>query len=359
METARSPEACAIVAAGSGLSGRNSRWGFESPVRTSPKVRSDPTLPGGVIDPVTVLERYGWMLLLRSRRGRGMSIDEVEPEQGRSDEVEPEQGRSVEVEPEQGRSVEVDPRGPVDEVPAPGIGAGRVEGRWAPPIRELHVNAGGDGGDVRAVEGRQLVGPMQGFGQLWHKTYRVRLEGAAAGPAEVIDVWRSEFGSFWPTNNRFHAPLAGITPGEVALISGTIPGGLTLSTGVLVIYADDESFSYMNPEGHPWAGMITFSASEVDGATEVQVLLLIRAYDPLTEVGMLLFGHRMEDRIWEHTLRAVATRFGAPDVQVETQVVRVDARRQWEHFGNWRRSSPLYALVRPFRRRAVAGPADR
>ena len=228
----------------------------------------------------------------------------------------------------------------------------RREGQWARPVHELHVTGGGNGGDARPVEGRQLVGPMQGFGRLWQKTYRVRLDGAEATPAAVIQAWRSDFGAFWPANSRFHAPLAGITPGEVALISGRMPGGLTLSTGVYVIYSDDTSFSYMNPEGHPWAGMITFSAEEEEGATVAQVQLLIRAYDPLVEIGMTFGGHRMEDKIWIHTLQAVGAHFGIPGAEVDRRVVRLDNKRQWNHFGNWRRSSALYAMTRPFRRKA-------
>lgn len=234
----------------------------------------------------------------------------------------------------------------------PTSGSPSQSGQWAPPVSHLHVNEGGDGGDTRPVEGRALVGPLQGFGRMWQKTYRVRLEGSTATPQEVIAAWKSDFGTFWPDNSRFHAPLAGITPGEVALISGRMPGGLTLSTGVYVIYSDDTSFSYMNPEGHPWAGMITFSAEEEDGATTAQVQLLIRAYDPLVEVGMAFGGHRMEDKIWIHTLRAVAERFGVPDAAVSRQVVRLDRRRQWKHFRNWRRSSALYAATRHFRRAA-------
>ena len=235
-------------------------------------------------------------------------------------------------------------------MPAP---QARHEGQWAQPIRALHVDGDGAGGDLRAVEGRRLVGPLQGFGKLWQKTYRVRLEGVTATPAEIIGVWKADFGSFWPSNTRFHAPLAGITPGEVALISGKGPGGVTLSTGVYVIYSDEVSFSYMNPEGHPWAGMITFSAEE-DGATVAQVQLLIRAYDPLVEIGMALGGHRMEDRIWTHTLGAVAAYAGVPDAEVTKKIVCVDRRRQWHRFGNWRRSSALYPVLRPLRRTATA-----
>jgi hypothetical protein len=229
--------------------------------------------------------------------------------------------------------------------------APHAEGQWAMPVSQLHVNAGGDGGDSRPVEGRALVGPMQGFGKLWQKTYRARLEGATVTPAEVVEAWKADFGSFWPENNRFHAPLAGITPGEVALISGKGPGGVTLSTGVYVIYCDEVSFSYMNPEGHPWAGMITFSADEEDSVTVAQVQLFIRAYDPLVEIGMALGGHRLEDKIWFHTLSAVAARFDVPDAEVTKVIVAVDNKRQWKRFGNWRKSSALYPLIRPFRRR--------
>jgi hypothetical protein len=33
--------------------------------------------------------------------------------------------------------------------------------------------------------------------------------------------------SFWPKRNRFFAPLAGIAPGEVAVVDVSMPGGLS------------------------------------------------------------------------------------------------------------------------------------
>ena len=39
---------------------------------------------------------------------------------------------------------------------------------------------------------------------------------------------------------------------------------MKLSTGVMVLYADDESFTLMTPQGHMFAGWITFSATERD-----------------------------------------------------------------------------------------------
>ena len=60
-----------------------------------------------------------------------------------------------------------------------------------------------------------------------------------------------------------------------------VPGGMTLSTGVRVIYADEESFSFMTPAGHMFAGIITFSAYDDAGDTVIQIQALIRASDPL------------------------------------------------------------------------------
>src|SRR5713226_9128438 len=119
------------------------------------------------------------------------------------------------------------------------------------------------------VEGRLALSPLQGFGQMWQKTYRVRLKGAYVQPT-------------------------GIAPGEVAvinmLIPGTLPVGLPLSTGVLVLYADDDSFTLMTPQGHTFAGWITFSAREEDGYTVAQAQVLLRSYDPIYEFFFRFLG---------------------------------------------------------------------
>jgi hypothetical protein len=226
-------------------------------------------------------------------------------------------------------------------------------GHWA--TNRAHLEVGPvTGADARSVHGRRLSGPIQGFGRLWQKTYSVRLDGVDVEPEQVVAAWRAHYGEFWPDGNRFTAPLAGVEPGEVALISGRA-GGLTLSTGVLVLYADDVSFSFLTPEGHPFAGMITFSASAEQRVTIAQAQLLIRAHDPLVELGMALGGHRKEDRIWQHTLGRLAAHFGV-DAPVETQVVCVDRRRQWRRIGNVRHDAVLRAVAEPLRRRDRNGP---
>ena len=61
-----------------------------------------------------------------------------------------------------------------------------TDGRWAKPVERLHVQDLPSEAINLNVEGRRLAGALQGFGQLWQKTYWARLSGASVSPAEVI-----------------------------------------------------------------------------------------------------------------------------------------------------------------------------
>ncbi len=200
------------------------------------------------------------------------------------------------------------------------------------------------------------MSPLQGFGQLWQKTFRVRLSGTSVKPAEVIRTWKENFPTFWPKWDHFYKPVTGIAPGEVALINmllpGDIPVGLPISTGVLVIYADDESFTFMNPLGHMFAGWITFSAFEADDCTIAQIQLLVRCNDPAYELGFRLGFTKSENRFWQYTLKSVASHFGANE-PVQTRVVCVDRSVQWSQFWNiWQNAAihtVMYRMLTPLR----------
>jgi len=222
---------------------------------------------------------------------------------------------------------------------------------WAPPSAALRVGEMPAGAINLNVAGRRLVGPVQGFGQLWQKTYRLRL-GDSIAPADVIREWKANYASYWPKGNRFYAPIRGLQPGDVAVINAASLGGVQLSTGIRVIYADDESFSFMNAEGHPAAGMITFSAVRDDAGVWAQVQALIRANDPFYDLLLPLYGHRAEDEMWTKTLGALAAHFGVP-AAVTVERVLVDRRRNWSQAKNiWQSAairSGLYMAGLPVR----------
>jgi hypothetical protein len=189
------------------------------------------------------------------------------------------------------------------------------------------------------VEGHRPVGPLQGFGKMWQKTFTVHLEGASASPVEVVETWRERFPEISGFGEDFRVPLGGLVPGAVALLAGGL-------TGVMVLYSDEESFTYMTPEGHPFSGWITFSAyGDEDATTVAQAQLLIRANDPLWEAMMVLGFNRVENILWQRTLRNLAAHFGA-NGKVETRVICVDPKRQWRHYKNIRHNVLIRSALR-------------
>lgn len=230
----------------------------------------------------------------------------------------------------------------------------RDAGNWAAQGTDLHL------GEVPAhainlnVEGRSVSGPVQGFGKLWQKTYKVTLTGAEVTPAEVIAGWKAHFPEFWPAKNHFYGNMGGINPGDVALINMALPGRMKLSTGILVLYADDESFTFMTPQGHMLAGWITFSAHTLGDVTVAQAQVLMRSSDPIYEMGLAFGGHRKEDNFWKHTLTSLAAHFGVV-AEVDVQRACVDRKRQWRRAGNIKHNAAIrsttYLLGTPFRRR--------
>jgi hypothetical protein len=189
---------------------------------------------------------------------------------------------------------------------------------------------------------------------MWQKTFRVRLVGADVGPRELVALWKEGFSTFWPKGATFYAPLAGIRPGEVALLDiAPVPGSpVRLSTGVMVIYVDDESFAFMTPEGHALSAWITFSAYRDGDVTVAQAQALERPSDPFDELAYMLGGNRLNDKFWTQTLEALARSVGVLEPSVETQKICVDRSRQWRFVRNLRHSATIGSLTG-----AVTAPA--
>ena len=141
----------------------------------------------------------------------------------------------------------------------------RDAANWARPVDKLAVEGERPGALNLNVAGKGLTGPLQGFGALWQKTYRLPLTGVETTPAEVMAYWKAHLPELMPDDSRFYPSMTGVKPGEVVLINATLPSmfgapPMPVSTGVLILYADDESFSVMTPDGHPESGFNTFSA---------------------------------------------------------------------------------------------------
>jgi hypothetical protein len=235
----------------------------------------------------------------------------------------------------------------------------RREGEWAKPVHKLKVSDVPTGAVNLNVEGRQVLSPLQGFGALWQKTFRVRLPGITLTPAQVMQAWKAEFPKFQPPENKFYPPLGGLKPGEVIFISGKVPpfpGGppiMPMSSGVMVLYVDDECFTIMTPEGFPEAGWNTFSTYGDEGVVVAQVQSMSRATDPLYEFYHRYLGSsEQQDAVWTHVLTALAAHVGVQG-QVQVHKICLDPNVQWSEAKNIFQSAAIrtvfYLLGAPFR----------
>ena len=94
---------------------------------------------------------------------------------------------------------------------------------WARPVERLTASEGHIN-----VTGRRPTAPIHGFGRMWQKTYRTSLAGTSLTPQDVVTTWKARFPDFWPSGNRFFAPLAGIA--------------LTTDTSTLTSIANDYAY---------------------------------------------------------------------------------------------------------------------
>jgi len=120
-----------------------------------------------------------------------------------------------------------------------------------------------------------------------------------------------------------------------------------------VLYADDESFTFMTPEGHTLSAWITFSAYRDGDVTVAQAQALERTSDPFDELAYMFGANRMNNRFWRQTLENLAKSVGVTAPSVDTQIVGIDKQRQWRHAGNVRNSATLrtarHTLTAPIR----------
>ena len=202
---------------------------------------------------------------------------------------------------------------------------------WAEPVSWLSVKPMPKEAVNLNVNGRRVAGPMQGFGQLWQKTYRISLP-ARISPEQAVSMLKENFTKFQPPANRFFPPPEGISPGEVILINADTPGGLVV-TGVMVLYTGPESFTFITPQGHPEAGWVTFSSFKEGDSTIVQIQGLARAGDPVYELAFRIAGSKLQQGIWTHVLQSMLKHLNV-DGQVQVTPVRLDTHLQWGRFFN-------------------------
>jgi hypothetical protein len=227
----------------------------------------------------------------------------------------------------------------------------------APNTERLHVQNPPDEDFAANLDNKKVTNPSDGFGQLWERTYRVRLDGCTLSAAEVMANWKRNFPRYQPEENRFMPTEGGVTPGAIIYIGASLVPAAAVATeiksGVLVVAADDVSFTVKTPQGFPVSGHNTFSILEEKGKLIAQIRSVERTNDPLYEFGYrFLGGARQQKKIWRYVLRALAESHGV-QAKVKTKRRLIDSHVQWRNIGNVWQNVAIRTLLRkvtaPFR----------
>jgi anti-anti-sigma factor len=213
---------------------------------------------------------------------------------------------------------------------------------WAPFIERLKVTERPESAMMLNMNNRRVLGPFQGFGPMWQKTYSVTINKPELKPEDVITIMKQHFPEFQPSQNKFYPTSQGIKAGEPVFIDSVTPGGM-VSTGVLVLYSDDVSFTLMTPQGHPEAGWVTFSAKSIEKSIEMQIQGLVRSADPFYELAFRMVGSKFQETIWKHVLASLAN-YMEVDTQVQMTKQRIAPDFQWSKIGNIYYNAQLRSL---------------
>jgi hypothetical protein len=153
---------------------------------------------------------------------------------------------------------------------------------------------------------------------------------------------QEHFVEFQIPENAFYPTSKGLAPGEMIFIDSMTPGGI-VSTGVMVLYMDDRSFTFITPQGHPEAGWITFSVDEREDSVYVQIQGLVRASDPFFEAAFTIAGSKFQETIWKHVLSSLAKYLGVEE-NVQMKKYRPTTDLQWSKAGNIWYNSQIRSL---------------
>jgi hypothetical protein len=96
---------------------------------------------------------------------------------------------------------------PHSDQDAAGNGSPRNAANWAKKVDRLEVDPR-NGVRGTNVAGRRLTGPVQGFGKMRQKSYRMKA-GSQIEPEQAMATWKEYFPEFWPKGNRFAGARSG------------------------------------------------------------------------------------------------------------------------------------------------------
>jgi NADH dehydrogenase len=174
--------------------------------------------------------------------------------------------------------------------------------------------------------------PEEGFGDLERKSFRADIEGSQLTPAELMTTFRRKCTEIMPI--EFQAEPD--TPQEVEQ-GITLTAALPLRGNIQMRVEEvtETSVTFGTLKGHPLAGVVRFSAEEVEGNLRFTITIYARAANIADWVAMKTVGSTMQDLNWQTVVTRVVELSGgkAPrGVESETESLEDGKAREVEEW---------------------------
>lgn len=216
------------------------------------------------------------------------------------------------------------------------LGTGLVSWRYMWETTPLHRREGpGDATDrppalpPEQVD-EQVLQSHQGHGALFHRSFRVRVEGARLGAEQLIDHVARDFKHFVPSEvvdvRTGHLGHTGLQPGDELVVE--MPG--PWNGPVRVVERDRDCLRLATLRRHLEAGQVVFRAYPEAGLLVFEIELWARASGRLVDLlySRLRFAKEVQLNMWvRFCLAAAATAGGRPvdGVHISTRRILHDA----------------------------------
>ncbi|HET7434064.1 MAG TPA: NAD(P)H-binding protein [Thermoanaerobaculia bacterium] len=152
-----------------------------------------------------------------------------------------------------------------------------------------------DDGLRMLVDSLPEVLPEDGFGALEHKTFRAEIRGTRYNAASLMSLFRERVNDVMPI--EFAAEPGAPTRIEQGLtMTGNIPGRGNFQVRVEV--AEPTRVVLATIEGHPLAGTVEFTTSDVAGAVSFAIDVFARASNFFDWVGIRTVGAPAQNANW-------------------------------------------------------------
>jgi NADH dehydrogenase len=176
--------------------------------------------------------------------------------------------------------------------------------------------------------------PETGVGSLERKRFWADFSGTTMSPQELMTLFKTRINEVMPID--FSAePDAPRHVEEGATLSARLPGRGNIQVRVQECEPDRVTFSTI--EGHPLAGIVTFSARQAGPLLRFTVETLSRPANTVDWVAISLAGRWLQDLTWQNVVGNMARLSGgtAPDgVQHQAQTLDEAESREIEQWAS-------------------------